>query len=160
MRVFSFGLFLWRTSLMELWPKIVRLILLIFNFIQFYQFYWFYVSFEDNWYYLICFIFRLLNCSCMPLLTTKFSIHALLTQTYRCTCAYFCTSLGIHHTTRWGVSDSPGSACPDPRVWSLWILPVADQRCAAGAWIISRPSECTIGGLNFRGYRTEFHSYG
>ena len=27
-------------------------------------------------------------------------------------------------TTRWGVSDSPGSSCPDPEAWSLSILPV------------------------------------
>ena len=30
-----------------------------------------------------------------------------------------------------GSSDSPRSFCPDFRVWSLWILPVADQR---GQW--------------------------
>ena len=38
------------------------------------------------------------------------------------------------------VSDSPGFACLDPGAWSLWILPVADQRCAKEAWIIDRPS--------------------
>ena len=43
-------------------------------------------------------------------------------------------------TTRWGVSDSPGSLCPDLGAWSLWILPDADQRCAAEAWIICRLS--------------------
>jgi len=60
----------------------------------------------------------------------------LMTWIYRYTCAYPCTSLGICHTTHWGVSDSPGSSCPDSRAWSLWILPVADQRCAVEAWII------------------------
>jgi len=27
------------------------------------------------------------------------------------------------------------------KAWSLWILPVADQRCASEAWIINRPFE-------------------
>ena len=57
---------------------------------------------------------------------------------------YVCLSLppfGILHTTGWGVSDSPGSLCPDPRAWSLWILSVADQRWVAKAWIIGRSSE-------------------
>ena len=62
-------------------------------------------------------------------------------QIYRCTCACPCTPLGSLLTTRWWVSDSPGSACPDPRAWRLRILPVADQRCTVKAWIIGRPSE-------------------
>jgi len=44
-----------------------------------------------------------------------------------------------HHSL--GSSDSPGSSCPGFRVWSLCILPVADQSSAAVAWIISRLSE-------------------
>jgi len=36
-----------------------------------------------------------------------------------------------HHSL--GSSDSPKSACPDFRAWSLWILLVADQRCATEA---------------------------
>ena len=52
-------------------------------------------------------------CSCMLVLTTWFLIHALLIWIYRYIRAYPCTPLGIHHTTRWGVSNSPGSACPD-----------------------------------------------
>ena len=40
----------------------------------------------------------------------------------------------------WGVSfDSPGFSCPGFGVWSVWILPVADQSSAAVAWISSRP---------------------
>jgi len=64
--------------------------------------------------------------SCMLVLTTQFSVYALLIQIYRYTCACPCAPFGVHHTTRWGVSDSPGSVCPDPKVWNLWILPVAD----------------------------------
>ena len=55
----------------------------------------------------------------------------LLIQIYWYMCACLCKTLSIHHTTCWGVSDSPESACPDPRAWKLWILSVADQRCAA-----------------------------
>ena len=47
---------------------------------------------------------------------------------YRHTCAYLCSLLGIHITTRRGaLSDSPGSSCPGHGVWSVWILPVADR---------------------------------
>ena len=60
---------------------------------------------------------------------------------YRYTCACSCMPLRIHHTTRMGVSHSPGSSCPDPGAWSLWILPIADQSGAAEARIIGRPSE-------------------
>jgi len=55
----------------------------------------------------------------------------LLIRIYRYTCACPCMSLGIHHTTHWEVSDSAGPTCSDLRVWSLWILSVADQGCAA-----------------------------
>jgi len=44
-----------------------------------------------------------------------------------------------HHSL--GSSDSPGSSCPGLGVWSLWILPVADQSSTAEAWIIGKPSE-------------------
>jgi len=43
-------------------------------------------------------------------------------------------------TTCWRVSDSPGSSCLVLRAWSLWIFPIADQRCAVDSWIIGRPS--------------------
>jgi len=39
-----------------------------------------------------------------------------------------------------GESDSPGSVCPDPEAWNLWILPGADQSGAVEVWIIGRPS--------------------
>ena len=71
----------------------------------------------------------------------RFSIHALLIRIYWYACAYPITPLGIYHTTRWRVSDSPGSLCPDLGAWNLWILSVADQKCAAVAWIIGRSSE-------------------
>ena len=74
--VFLFGLFLRCTSLMISWPKLVRLVLLVFSFILFYQFYRFYVSLGDNWCCLICFAYHLLACSCMPILTTRFLMHA------------------------------------------------------------------------------------
>ena len=90
--------------------------------------------------FLLDIIYSLSTCSSMPVLTTRFSIHALLIRIYQYMCACPCMPHGIHHTTHWGVSDSPGSSCPDPRAWSLWILPVADQRCTAEAWIIGRPS--------------------
>jgi len=76
MRIFLFELFLWHTSLIESWPKLVRLVLLAFNFIQFYQFHQFYVSLGDIWCCLICFIFCLHICSCMHVLTTRFLTHA------------------------------------------------------------------------------------
>ena len=54
-------------------------------------------------------------CSCMPVLTTRFLIHPLSIQIYRYTCAYPCTPLGIHQITRWRVSDSSRSSCPNFR---------------------------------------------
>jgi len=57
-----------------------------------------------------------------------------LTRIYRYMCAYLCTSFGTYLATRWGLD------CMF-RSWSSWILPVADQRCAAKVWIISRPSK-------------------
>ena len=45
-----------------------------------------------------------------------------------------------YHRHSPGSSDSPRSSCPGLRAWSLWILPVADLRGAAVAWIIGRPS--------------------
>jgi len=92
-------------------------------------------------YSLLDVIYYLVTCSCMSMLTTQFSILALLIWIYRYTCAYPCTPLGIHHTTRWGVFDSPGSSCPDPWTWSLWILLVADQSSGVVAWIIGKPSK-------------------
>ena len=72
-------------------------------------------------------------CSYMPVLTIWFSIMLFFIQIYRYTCACPCTPLGIHHTTRWGVSNSPKFVCSDFKAWSLWILPVADQTCTVKA---------------------------
>ena len=99
MRIFLFGLFLRRISLMESWPKFVRLVLLIFGFILFYQFYQFYVSLGDNWCCLVYFTFSLLICSCMPMLTIQFSIHT-YDSDYRYTYACLYT-LSIRIATRW-----------------------------------------------------------
>jgi len=57
---------------------------------------------------------------------------------------YMCLSLHVtwhlpHHLL--GSSDSPKSAYSDLGAWSLWTLPVADQRCAAELWIIDRLSK-------------------
>jgi len=91
-------------------------------------------SLLDIIYYLSTFFY-------MYVLMTRFSIHAPLIWIYRYTRACPCTPLGIHYTTCWGVSDSPGSSCPDPRAWSLWYLLVAYQRFVGVAWIIGRQSE-------------------
>ena len=78
------------------------------------------------------------TCFCMPVLTTRFndvydsnlSIHV---------CLFSHVTWHQHHHLL-GSSDSSGSSCPGLRVWSVWILPVADQRSTAVAWIIGRPS--------------------
>ena len=67
-------------------------------------------------------------CSCMPMLTTRFSIHALLIWIYRYTCAYPCTPLGIHHTTRREVSHFSGSSCPDPEMCGFSRLLIRDTQ--------------------------------
>ena len=51
-----------------------------------------------SWYHLLS-----LYHFCMSVLMTRFSIHALLIQIYRYTCAYLCMPLGIRHTTRWAI---------------------------------------------------------
>ena len=95
-----------------------------------------------NWFchisYLDASFMFMFMCACAH--DTVFNTCSLI-RIYRYTCAYPCTPLGIHHTTCWGVFDSPVSSCPDPGAWSLWILPVADQRCTAVAWIIDRLSD-------------------
>jgi len=126
MRVSLFGLFLRHISLMESWPKLVRLILLVFGFIRFYQFYRFYVSSGNIWCCLICFIFCLHICSCMRGLTTRFSMHIYNSNLS----IYVCSSLqAIWHSHYHSLEsfESPGFSCPDLGACSLWILPVADQ---------------------------------
>jgi len=67
-------------------------------------------------------------CSCMPMLTTRFSIHTLLIRIYRYTCVYLCTPLGFHHTTRWRVSDSPRSLYADPGAYEFSRLLIRDAQ--------------------------------
>jgi len=79
---------------------------------------------------ILCYTYSLLDityylsaCSGMHVLTTQFLIHALLVWIDRYTCVCPCTSLDIHHTTRWGVSNSPGCSCLDPRACGFsWLL--------------------------------------
>jgi len=49
-----------------------------------------------------------------------------LIRVYRYTCTYFCTPLGIHLATRFGVSDSPRLACSDSEVW-IKVEPSAEN---------------------------------
>jgi len=142
MRVFVFGLFFGRTSLMESWPKLVQLVLPVFSFIQFYRFY---VSLEDNWCCLICFTYCLLTNSYMPVLMTRFSIHALLIRIYRYTCACRCTPLGIRHTTRWGVLTPLHLRVQILELGSRWTSWWSELHSVA-SWIISWPS----GALSFQ----------
>jgi len=80
-------------------------------------------------------------CSCMPVLTIRFSIHALLIQIYRYTCACPCTPLGIHHTTHWGVSDSPDLHVQIPMLGAYGFSRLLIRDAQRKAWIIGRPSE-------------------
>ena len=78
------------------------------------------------------------TCSCMHVLTTRFSMHVYDPDLSNM-CAYLARHLALASPLA-GESDSPGSLCLSLRVWSLWILPIADIRGAAVAWISSRPS--------------------
>ena len=80
------------------------------------------------------------TCSCMPVLTTQFSMHIYGSDLSIHVCLSMHAIWHSHHHSL-GTSDSPGSSCLGLRVWSLWILPVADQRRTAKVWIIDRPSE-------------------
>ena len=59
--------------------------------------------------------------------------YLFMIQIYRYMCAYPCTPLGIHHTTRWGVSDSFGSSCPDLRVYGFSRLQIRDVELKRGS---------------------------
>jgi len=66
------------------------------------------------------------------MLTIRFSIHALgLGFIDARVLSLHATWHSPHHSL--GSSDSPRPACFDLRVWSLWILLVADQKCAEEA---------------------------
>jgi len=75
----------------------------------------------------------------MSVLMTRFSMHVYDSDLSIHVCLSLHTIWHSHYHSL-GSSDSPEFSCPDLRVWSLWILLVADQKCAAVAWIISRPS--------------------
>ena len=75
--------------------------------------------------HLMCTSHHLMPLSCLVcMLTTRFSMHA-LNRIYRYTCAYPCTPLGIHHTSRWGVSDFP------LKIVLMFIFPPL-QQCVCG----------------------------
>ena len=81
-----------------------------------------------------------LSCSCILVLTTRFSMCVYDSDLSIHVClSLYAISHSHHHLL--GSSDSPGSSCPGPGAWGVWILPVADRRSAAVAWISSRPSE-------------------
>ena len=78
------------------------------------------------------------TCSCMPVLTTQFLMHVY--DSDLSIDVYLRTPLDIRITTLQGSSDFPRFSCPGPGAWSVWILPVAYQRCVPVAWILSRLS--------------------
>ena len=84
-----------------------------------------------NWFYNIYFTCYLLTCSCIPVLTIRFSMHALDSDLSIHVCL---SMLAIWHSSphhSLGSSDSPGLACLDPEVRSLWIL--SNQICTEEA---------------------------
>jgi len=81
---------------------------------------WIYQLSPYNWFCRLCTSHHLISHSCSGVYALRHKFKCmLLIWIYRYTCAYPCTPLGIHHPTRWAVSDSPGSACPDPKVWTM-----------------------------------------
>ena len=137
MRVSLFVLFLRGTNLIEPWPKPVRSVLLVIGFIQFYQFY---VSLGDIWCCPIYFTSRLftcsyptipcvfssgchllyLFCSCMHVLTPRFSMHVYALDLSIHMCLSMHATWHSHHHLL-GSFDFPGSSCPGLEAWSLWI---------------------------------------
>ena len=61
-----------------------------------------------------CLTAYLCACDDDTIFYSRFSLHI-----YQYTCSGPCTPLDIHYTTRWGVSDSPGSAYLDLGAWNL-----------------------------------------
>jgi len=66
------------------------------------------------WYITWCLTAYLCACDDDTIFYSRFSLHI-----YQYTCSGPCTPLDIHYTTRWGVSDSPGSAYLDLGAWNL-----------------------------------------
>ena len=101
----------------------------------------------------------LFACSCISVITTRFSIYAYNLDSSKHIClSMYATWYTQHHSL--GGSDSPGSSCLGLRAWSLWILLVADQSDAAEAWINERrsepyPSRAPCSALEFSCYNYE-----
>ena len=75
----------------------------------------------------------------MFVIMTQFSMHVYNSNLSMHMCLSMLTTWhSRHHSPE--SSDSPGSSCPGLRVWSVWILSVANQSGAVVAWISSRPS--------------------
>ena len=87
------------------------------------------------WYHLL----YISTCFCMLMLTIWFSMHVYDSDLSIHVCLFMHATWQSHRHSL-GSSDSPGSSYPGLGAWSLWILPVADQRGAAITWITSRPS--------------------
>ena len=104
-----------------------------------YQFYRFYVSLGNDWCCFICFTYRLLACSCMIILTTRFLMYA------------YDSKLSIHvwlslHAT-WhssyhslGCFWQPWTCISKFRSLELEDFPACWSECVVKAWIIGRPS--------------------
>ena len=117
MRVFLFGLSPWGINLMNLSTELVQLVLsLLYVFL--------------TWCLIHVQVYMLTTWFSTFSFDLNLSIHACLSlhDTWHLS----------HHSL--GVSDFPRSARLDPGAWSLWILPLTDQRWAAEVWIIGRPS--------------------
>ena len=156
MRVFSFGLFLQRINLMNLKSVPVQLVLstLVINVLLESYFMLVYAYAHDT-VFNTCFLY-----SCLSLhvcyLDSKFSADFLISLhvywimpvleclnhiSWSCIHLPACVRhLALILPLAGLLSDNSGLACPDPRVWNLWILPVADQSGTTKEWIIGRLS--------------------
>ena len=72
------------------------------------------------------------TCSCMLVVTTRFSMYVYDSDLSIHVCLSMNTIWHSHHHSL-GSSNSLGSSCLGLGAWSLWILPVADQSGAAEA---------------------------
>jgi len=74
-----------------------------------------------------CYIFARF---CMLVLTTRFSMYGYDSVLSIRVCLSLHTIWHSYHHSL-GSSSSPGSSCPGPGPWNVWILPVAD-------WLVSK----------------------
>ena len=93
------------------------------------------------------------TCSCMLVLTIRFSMHVYDLDLSIHMCLSILATWHSHHHSPGSSVWLPGSSCSDFGAWSLWILPVADQSGAAEAWIPSRPSRALSFQASLLGYR-------